>query len=152
MHLCRARHSPSRNRSSTEACGAHVTTAALGDSAWHLLHCEPAVLRSPGSLGDAPDEAMLADFLSEDLASPEDAHTLFGGRLQARASAGSQASPWASDADAQAMLPLERMLDLLGQQRKPGAHHAALLPAQAQHTERKAAHAAPAHAGHSGPV
>lgn len=92
---------------------------------------------------------MLADFLSEDLASPEGAAALFGGRLQARASAGGQASPWASDADAQSMLPLERMLDMLGQQHKPGAHHAALLPAHAQRTERTAAHAAAAHAGHA---
>ena len=88
---------------------------------------KPALHASPGLPGGAPDEAMLADFLGGDLASPEDARALFGGRLETGPSAGSQASPWASDADAQCMLPLERMLDMLGQQPQPGAHHAALL-------------------------
>ena len=85
---------------------------------------------------------MLADFLSGNLASPEDAPAVPCALLQARASAGSQAPPWAFDADAQAMLPLESMLDMLGQQPKPGAHHAPLLPAPAQSPERCAPPAA----------
>ena len=111
------------------------------ESAWLHCHSEPSLHCSPGSPGDAPDQAMLADFLSDDLASVEERPALFCGGLQARASVGSQASPWAADADAQAMLPLERMLDMLGQQQQPGAHHAARLPALGQRPNQHAARA-----------
>ena len=83
-------------------------------------------------MGDAPDVAMLADFLGDDLAPAKGAPASLGGPLQPRASGDSHASPWASDADVQSMLPLERMLEMLGQQSRPSAHHMALCTAQRQ--------------------